>query len=866
MTPPVTLSAAGTGMAGLTLMELRSILENATVGIMFTRNRIVAQANTLCASMWGYTQEEFIGLSGVALHPNQEAYDELGRHAVPKLIAGCAYQTEQQMKRKDGSLFWCRISAKAVDPAHPRQGTIWIMEDVTEDRLMQEALARSTRELTSIFESAMIGIAVLRQGRIVRCNQRFEQLLGFAAGGALGLPIDGFFAAGALHDAAVNHFLGATTGEWRHDGEIPMLRRDGATFWARVSGRTLTADPATGMVCLVEDFSRQREAADRLSQALDEQKTIFDNATVGILFTRGLHIMRANRRLAEILGCSLEKLIGMKVRDLFLQRPDYADLADRSLRQLAKGEPFVVETEGVRLDGSNERYWVRFSGRLVEGSDDYDVIWIFEDITERHAVQQALIRAHDELEQRVVERTAALESANTQLQAEVQERKLTERRAWHMAHHDPLTGLPNRALLQDRLEQALAQATRRKKRLAVLFHDLDRFKGINDTLGHAIGDELLKQVAERIRGAVRAADTVSRLGGDEFVVLLHDVGSTDDIMLVAEKIVAALAPQIRIEGHDLHVTPSIGIAVFPDDGIEVVQLMKAADTAMYHAKAAGRNNFQFFQPSMNDEATRFFKLENRLRAALERNELVVHYQPLIDLGVRNVIGMEALLRWNDPERGMIPPAEFIPVAEETGMIVPIGEWILMQAMRQNRIWQEQGYPLVPVSVNLSPRQFQQRELVSTIRRILAETGQPARMLELEITEGTLMHDVEETLVKLEELAAMGVRLAIDDFGTGYSSLSYLKRFPVHKLKVDQSFVRDLCEDKDDAVIVSAIIGLARSLGLEILAEGVETEAQLSMLMNYGCTKFQGYYFSRPLPADAAGELFTPAALARQSGI
>jgi diguanylate cyclase (GGDEF)-like protein len=486
-----------------------------------------------------------------------------------------------------------------------------------------------------------------------------------------------------------------------------------------------------------------------------------------------------------------------------------------------------------------------------------DLIWIFEDVTERHQAEEALLRAHEELEQRVVERTAELASANTLLQEEVFERMQAEQRIWQVAHHDSLTGLPNRALLHDRLEQALAKAQRSRNRVAVMFLDLDRFKSVNDTLGHAVGDELLKYVAARLTSVVRAVDTVSRLGGDEFVIVLHEASTSEDVAQVAEKILGALSTVVSIGGHQLRATPSIGISIYPDDGDEVFALMKNADTAMYHAKAAGRNNFQFFARKMNEQATHFFKLESRLRHAIESGALLLHYQPLIDWPRRTVCGMEALVRWKDGEGGLIAPADFIPIAEETGLIVPVGEWVLAAALRQNRLWQQHGRPLLPVSVNLSPRQFRQKDLVDSLRRILADTGQPARLLELEITESTLMHDIEETQARLQEIAAMGVRLVIDDFGTGYSSLAYLKRFPVHKLKVDQSFVRDLTHDPEDAAIVTAIIGLARSLALDILAEGVETRPQLDALLALGCEKFQGHLFARAQPPINADEIFRP---------
>ena len=848
-----------------TLLELAAILENATVGIIFTRNRIVVQANPVAAQMWGYASVgEMIGLSGTALNPSQADYDALGSEAIPALVAGKSYRGERQMMRKDGSLFWCRISAKSVDPAHPREGTIWIMEDVSDDRHMRDVLEASTRELLGIFNTSLIGIAVVRQRRIVRSNECLEAMLGYGPTDLLNLPVKALFDKEDALDEVVQIFYEDLANGNEFSGELRLRRRDGSAFWARISGRAFDAeDPAAGSAWLVEDISDIKQADALLRQALEEQKTIFDHAAVGILYTRGRTVIKANPKVAEIFGYASEEMVGKEALMLHPSEAAFHELREKAQEVIQRSDTFVAEIPGQRKDGNT--VWLRISGRRTRNEGgEIEAIWIFEDVTERHLAEEALRKSRDELESRVQERTQELANANAQLQDEIFERMQTEQRIWHLAHHDTLTGLPNRALLQDRLTQAINQAARRDARVAVMFLDLDRFKSINDTLGHAIGDELLKNIAERLKGAVRGVDTVSRLGGDEFVVVLNEIGNLDDVVLVAEKIISALAPVVFINGHALQSTPSIGISVFPDDGAEAMQLMRNADTAMYHAKAAGRNNFQFFTPRMNDEATRFFNLEHRLRAALNRGELLLHYQPLVDLDQRGICGVEALVRWNDPEHGMISPGEFIPVAEETGLVVPLGEWVLHEAMRQNRQWQDEGRPVIPVSVNLSPRQFRQRGLVETIRNILLDTGQPAKLLELEITEGTLMQDVEETLSRLKELAHMGVRLAIDDFGTGYSSLAYLKRFPVHKLKVDQSFVRDLCDDKEDAAIVSAIIGLSRNLGLDTLAEGVETDAQLGILTNYGCRKFQGYYFSKPIAPQFSDDIFHPPSLAQFS--
>ena len=417
-----------------------------------------------------------------------------------------------------------------------------------------------------------------------------------------------------------------------------------------------------------------------------------------------------------------------------------------------------------------------------------------------------------------------------------------------MAHYDALTGLPNRVLLQGRLKRAMARADRGQTLLAVMFLDLDQFKEINDSLGHAVGDAVLKETALRLESCLRSTDTVARLGGDEFTILLEDVRSADEISRVADKLLSSIAERAEVSGHELHLSTSIGVTIYPLDDHDADTLLRNADLAMYHAKQEGRNNMQFFSHEMSERTEKRVDLLGRLRGAIARNELLLHYQPQVDVRSGAIIGVEALLRWNDPERGLVPPMQFIPLAEDTGLIMSIGEWVLREACGQGRRWLGAGLGPLTMAVNLSPRQFRQKNLVQRVAAILAETGLPPACLELEITETTMMHRAEEAAAGLRDLHALGVQISLDDFGTGYSSLAYLHRFPVHTLKVDQSFVRDIKSDRDDAAIVSTVITLARQLNLKSLAEGVETKEQLAFLRSRGCDSYQGYLFCRPQPA------------------
>jgi diguanylate cyclase (GGDEF)-like protein len=478
-----------------------------------------------------------------------------------------------------------------------------------------------------------------------------------------------------------------------------------------------------------------------------------------------------------------------------------------------------------------------------------------QEVALRQKAESNLQGANEALEQRVMERTLELVQSNSSLKREIVERKHAEGRMSFMAHHDALTGLPNRTLLEDRLNQAIAQARRhRNEFVALLYIDLDYFKIINDSLGHQIGDRLLQEVAARLQQIVRASDSVARFGGDEFVICLAALTDNNDAAEAAIKALECLNPPFVIDGHELHISGSIGISLYPADGTDATTLIRAADTAMGHAKQKGRENYQFFTASLHEAVQRRVAMTNDLRRAIAQNEFSVYYQPQVDMESGRIFSAEALLRWNQPGKAPISCAEFIGIAEETGLILPVGEWVLRQACAQLRRWHDAGHPSMHVAVNLSARQFFQPNLTEVVDQVIKEFALPVNALELEITESMLMQPSEDNMTILTRLKGMGVQLSIDDFGTGYSNLSYLQHFPIHALKIDRSFVVEINRDPHESAIVAAIIAMAHSLHLNVIAEGVESAEQVDFLTSHGCRAAQGFYYSMPVPAETLSQL------------
>jgi diguanylate cyclase (GGDEF)-like protein/PAS domain S-box-containing protein len=593
-------------------------------------------------------------------------------------------------------------------------------------------------------------------------------------------------------------------------------------------------------------------------ETLLKYEAILQNASVGIAFTKDRAFQHANRAFEELFGWGPGELAGQPGRVVWPSDAEYAEAGAAAGPRLARGES--IEFERWMSHRSGRRFWCRLQARPVDPKSPTTggTIWIIEDVTERRQAVDALRQLNEQLEERVRERTAELEQANARLQSEVEDRQQAEARAQHLALHDALTGLPNRRLLNDRLVQSLAQAKRETWQLAVMFIDLDRFKNINDTLGHTVGDEVLREMSRRLTGILRESDTVARVGGDEFVVVLSHA-QPGDLALVTAKMMSELCSPVNCEGQELRITASIGVASYPGDAEDPLKLLSQADAAMYHAKSRGRRNVQFYAAAMNHTQQERLRLENDLHHALARGQLELYYQPRIDLRNGAVASFEALIRWHHPVDGLIEPGVFIPIAEDSGLIMPIGDWVIEEACRQLTRWHEAGMPFASVSVNISARQFFDTRLPDRVRRALDVAGLDGSQLELEITESVLMANTGETQSVFAGLKALGVKLSIDDFGTGFSSLAYLKRFHVDNLKIDHSFVRDIGTDADDAAIVQAIVGLARSLQLRVIAEGVETREQLAFLSDCGCDEAQGFLFAKPLPVSQA-QLIEPARL------
>jgi diguanylate cyclase (GGDEF)-like protein/PAS domain S-box-containing protein len=803
-------------------LNLRSAaLEAAANAIVITDSRgTIMWVNHAFTTMTGYSKEESLGMNSRLLKSGDQP-DAYYASLWSTILSGKVWQGQLVNRRKDGTTYTEEMTITPVTQ-DPESATfahfIAIKQDITERMRAQNAVAESEKRYRSLFENMLEGFAY--------CQMIFDDR---------GRPLDFVY-------LDVNGAFGKLTGlrnvvGRRFSEVVPRGKRSQPELLEKYSRVALTGEPARfeteidglGMwfsisayaaengcfIATFDNITERKQAEEALRQAEEKYRVIFEDAVVAIFqSTPDGRYTTANPAMARMLGYDSPQELVASITDISQQV--YVDPKSREefKRLLSEhGTVSAFECQIYRKDGS--KMWIAASARTV--------------------FKAGVLVGYDGMNE------------------DITARKVAEERVQYLAYYDALTELPNRTLLHDRLSKAMASARRQKDKVALLFLDLDRFKNINDSLGHALGDLLLQKVAERLKRWAREQDTVARLGGDEFLLVLTRIRDVADAAVAAERLMAVMTHEFIVDGNPLSISCSLGVSIFPEHGESAESLIKNADAAMYSAKEKGRNNFRFFTEKMNTEVGERLTLENSLRMALERNELFLVYQPQMDMGTGKIVGLEALLRWQHPELGLVPPDRFIRIAENSGLIMPIGEWVLRTACSQARKWQDEGHPPVSVAVNVSAVQFRQEDFCNLIRRVLHETGLAPQYLELELTESLLLTNADVTFSVLQELKAMGLTLAIDDFGTGYSSFSYLRQFRVSKLKIDRSFVRDVAVNPDDAAITSGIIGMAKSLNLKVIAEGVENEAQMSFLRAHQCDEIQGYYFSKPLTVDKVAD-------------
>ena len=711
--------------------------------------------------------------------------------------------------------------ATFYDPTGAVAGLVGVIVDITQRKQLEAEMRASNERLRAVIHSAPLAIIARDRDRVIRMwNPAAERIFGWKEAEVLNTTTS--IVPAHLKAEVERSRLRAEAGETILLEETQRIDRHGRLIDVAVSispvyGAERRVD---GTMVVIEDISRRKQAEAALRESETQLRLAMEAGQLGMWYWEcDTDRFTCSETLSSLFGRAHQPAVDYRVLKGMLH-PEDRELFQATFRHAVKqGNDFTVDYRVVWPDGSE--HWISNRGQVHRG----------EDGRARRVLGVAM---------------------------EITDRKVAEQRIAHMAHHDALTGLPNRVLLRDRVQQAIARAHRNGTQMAVLFIDLDRFKTINDSLGHQLGDRLLQSVASRILVCVREGDTVSRVGGDEFVIVIPEIENAADASAVAGKVLEVLGNSFHLHGNDLHVAASIGISLYPSDGLDAETLMRNADTAMYHAKDSGRANFQFFTQHMNVAAQQRLSLENSLRRSLENREFELEYQPFFDLRDRSVTGFEALLRWSQPNKAQVAPSEFIATAEESGLIVPIGEWVLREALKQAKTWQARGRA-IKIAVNVSARQLARRSSVERLIRIIQDNGIDPRLIELEVTESVIIEGAGEAREALDLIAGMGVGLAIDDFGTGYSGLAYLKRLPIDTVKIDQSFVRDLTIDPDDAAIVTAIVAMAKSLGMDVVAEGVETEEQLRELERLGCRRAQGYLLARPMSANAVRALLTRAA-------
>jgi diguanylate cyclase (GGDEF)-like protein/PAS domain S-box-containing protein len=792
--------------------KFRDLVENISE-VIYAQDQdgIITYVSPIVEQLGGYSPQEVVGRPFVDfIHP-----DDLPAliESFQRTVAGNPEPSEYRVLSKSGEVRWVRTSSRPVYEGDRIVGLRAVLMDITDRKRMEEALRQSESKFRTLADTVAAAAVIMQGSKMRYVNPATEAQSGYTRDELLNMD---FWE--VIHPDDREMVMARGIARLRGE-EIPnryefrIVRKDGEVRWVDFMAGAIEFEGEPAVLGTAFDITDRRQMEEALRESETKFRTLAETVAAAAFIFQGTRMCYVNSAAEAQTGYSREELLTMDFWEVV--HPEFRDLIKKRGLARQRGEPIPTRYEVKLLTKNGEERWVDFMAATIDFEGQPAVLGTAFDITERKAAEETIR---------------------------------------HLAYHDGLTGLPNRTLFEDRLTVTLAQARRKRRLAAVMFLDLDRFKVVNDTVGHAMGDRLLQSVAERLKALVREGDTVARVGGDEFTLLLPEVGRVEDAVDVAERILETLRDPWPVNGHEFHITTSIGIAMCPGDGEDAESLMRNADTAMYRAKDRGRDNYKLYAPAMNSRIAERLALENSLRHALERDEFVVHYQPQVNLETGRIVGVEALVRWQHPERGLVSPVEFIPVAEETGLIVPLGAWVLRTACAQNKAWQDAGLPPMRMAVNLSARQFQRRDLLDTVAAALAETGLAPEYLQLEITEGAAMQDVDQTLAILRELREAGVQLSIDDFGTGHSSLSYLKRFPIDVVKIDQSFVQDLTLDPNDAAIASTIIVMAHNLGLKVIAEGVETAEQLAFLRERDCDEMQGFLFSRAAPAPELDQM------------